>query len=108
MRSTIQDLPCPRIPDPYTRVERSRSDAYSVERDCVDLTEMTRQYMYALARLDIPHSCRGIVTARDDDISMDLNTSDARLMPSQSRLANSSFDVPDSERHVARSGNGSL
>lgn len=94
------------VPDPDARVQRSSGDPDSIKGDGVDLAEVALQRPETSSLGDAPHSSRGVVAARHDNVVFDLQTSHAGLMADEHVLAESSLDVPDAQRRVSRARDG--
>lgn len=89
-----------RIPYSDAGVQTARGDADSVERDGVDLAEVTLKGADQLAGGYAPDLRGGIVAPRDDEIAMNFQASDAGLMAHQNGSRGTRRDVPDAQRSV--------
>lgn len=87
--------PCMRVPYPHARVETAGGDPLPIERDGVDLAVVARQCPQTLPLRNAPDPRRGVVAAGNDHVSVDLQTSHARLMADQDVLANARWQIPD-------------
>lgn len=94
-----------RVPYPYAGVQTSRRDAFPVECDRVDLAEMARQSTLAAPFGNTPDAGRRVVTPRDDQITVDGETSHTGLVADQDILARARGQIPYPQRRVSRTGN---
>lgn len=72
----------------------------AVKGNSVNLAVMPLESMKAPSFRNTPDSGRGIVTTRYDDITLDLQTSDTRLMSNKNIAAVACPDVPNPKRGI--------
>ena len=90
------------IPDTDTGVETSGNHPVAIKGDGIYLAEVTAESVKTSTFGNTPYlGCR-IVTSRDDDIALYLQTSHACLMPDKNVLANTLSNIPNSQGSIAR------
>jgi hypothetical protein len=101
-RGVVKNLPSCRVPYPHICVQATSHDALAIKSNSIDLAEVARQGLQTAPFGDAPDSRRGVVATGDDDIALDLETSNARLMTNENVAAQTCSDIPDSEGRIPR------
>ena len=83
----LQSLPIVRIPNSHTGIQASSRDSPAVKCNGVNLTEMTMKGPQTLALGDAPDPCCRVVASGRNQIAVDLDTSDARLVAHKNMFA---------------------
>lgn len=92
---TDRYVPRRRVPDSDICIQATRYDSLAIKSNCVYLTEMALQSLKAAAFGNAPYSSKCIIATGYNNVTLDLKTSNTRLMPDKDVFAEASSDIPD-------------
>ena len=101
-------LPSSGVPNPHAGIQTSGCYTVAIEGNRVNLAVVTLKCMQAAALRNTPDLGGSVVTARNNDIAMDLQTPHTSLMTDENISAHAVLDIPDSKGRIPGSGDGSV
>ena len=103
--NTTCDVPSCGIPHSNSGVEADTRDSHPIERDRVDLVEVTSKDMETRPRLNVPHATGTVVAPAHDAPVAHVEAAHALLVPLKRAQQSPTLDVPHTHGAVARTRN---
>lgn len=93
------------IPDSDTSIETTGYNSLTIERNSINLTEVTGESVQASAFRDAPNFGCCVIASGYDDVPLDLQAPHTSLVANQDVLAYTLSDIPHPQGSIPRAGN---
>ena len=99
-------IPILNPPNPHARIKTPRCDSSTIESYSVNLAKMPTQGPETLSCRHTPDLGGGVVASAYDEVAVDLDAANTRLMAGEDKFAGTGAKIPHAEGGIAGAGNG--